>query len=138
MTSDPGRRAYARRRLRPLFCRHLRARRRGQALVEFALIVPVMLLLLVIAIDFGRLFFSYIQISNAAREGAAYGAHAPTNLVEITNKARQETNAQAQAGESAIAVTASCANSAGTPLGSCSLATGGAAGPGNTVTVHVN
>ncbi len=106
--------------------------------MEFALIVPVMLLLLVIAIDFGRLFFSYIQISNAAREGAAFGAHQPTDLVSITAKARQETNAQAQRGESAIVVTASCADSAGTVLASCDLATGGALGAGNTIRVNVN
>ena len=46
----------------------------GQALVEFALVIPVMLLMLAIAIDFGRLFFSYIEITNAAREGARQGA----------------------------------------------------------------
>ena len=129
-------------RLRPRSTRHARRpsspRSRGQALVEFALIVPVMLLLLVIAIDFGRLFFSYIQISNAAREGAAYGSHAPTNLVTITSRALQETNAQAQRGESAITVTAKCNDSAGTALASCSLATGGAAGAGNSITVNVN
>lgn len=129
-------------RLRPRSTRHARRpsspRSRGQALVEFALIVPVMLLLLVMAIDFGRLFFSYIQISNAAREGAAYGSHAPTNLVTITSRALQETNAQAQRGESAIAVTAKCNDSAGTALASCSLATGGAAGAGNSITVNVN
>lgn len=97
-----------------------------------------MLLLLVMAIDFGRLFFSYIQISNAAREGAAYGSHAPTNLVTITSRALQETNAQAQRGESAITVTAKCNDSVGTALASCSLATGGAAGAGNSITVNVN
>lgn len=129
-------------RLRPRTTRQARRlsspRSRGQALVEFALIVPVMLLLLVIAIDFGRLFFSYIQISNAAREGAAYGSHAPTNLVTITSRALQETNAQAQRGESAITVTAKCNDSVGTALASCSLATGGAAGAGNSITVNVN
>src|SRR5712664_2367906 len=75
-------------------------RSRGQALVEFALIVPVMLLLLLIAIDFGRLFFSYVQIHNAAREAASYGSHAPTNTAGMTNVAAQETNSQSQVGES--------------------------------------
>jgi Flp pilus assembly protein TadG len=45
---------------------------RGQGLVEFALILPVMMLILLIAVDFGRLFFTYIQVNNAARE-AAFG-----------------------------------------------------------------
>jgi PKD repeat protein len=113
-------------------------RSRGQALVEFALIVPVMLLLLLIAIDFGRLFFSYVQINNAAREAASFGSRAPTNNTGIANVALQETNSQKQPGESAIVVTTSCKNSAGGALASCALATGGAAGAGNTITVNVN
>lgn len=104
--------------------------------MEFALIVPVLLFLLVIAIDFGRLFFSYIQINNAAREGAAYAMYKPTDLATITSRAQQETNAQAQRGENAITVTASCVNSAGTSI-ACSAATGGP-GAGNRITVNVN
>ena len=48
-------------------------RGRGQALTEFALARPVMLLLL-LAVDFGRLFFSYIAVNNAAREATYYAA----------------------------------------------------------------
>lgn len=134
MTLESGRRLRAR--LRPPAGHARRARRRGQALVEFALIVPILLFLLVIAIDFGRLFFSYIQINNAAREGAAAGMSAPTGLVAITARAQQETNAQAQRGESPITVTTSCVDQAGVPI-ACSLATGGA-GSGNRITVNVN
>jgi len=43
----------------------------GQSIVEYALVFPVFLFLLVIAIDAGRLYFSLIQVHNAAREGAA-------------------------------------------------------------------
>jgi hypothetical protein len=85
--------------------------RRGQALVEFALIVPVMLLMLVIAIDFGRLFFSYIEVSNAAREGANYAAaHAAdattgtTYTTGVMAAALGETDAQAQRGEGGLQV----------------------------------
>jgi Flp pilus assembly protein TadG len=42
--------------------------------VEFALILPLMLLMLLIALDFGRLFFTYIQTANAAREASNYAA----------------------------------------------------------------
>jgi len=45
---------------------------KGQALVEFALILPLLLILVVGALDFGRLFFTKIVITNAAREGAYY------------------------------------------------------------------
>jgi Flp pilus assembly protein TadG len=117
----------------------LRSRRgpktRAQALVEFALIVPVFLFIVVVAIDFGRLFFSYVQINNAAREGAAFGASAPTNSAGIDQSVQAESNAQGQAGEGAITITSSCADSLGNPI-ACTAATGGA-GPGNTITVSV-
>ncbi len=47
---------------------------RGQALVEFALVAPVMLVIMLLAVDFGRLFFTYVAVNNAAREGAFYAA----------------------------------------------------------------
>jgi hypothetical protein len=51
-----------------------RAHKRGQALVEFALVLPLLVVLLVMAIDFGRVFFGWVSINNAARVGAAYAA----------------------------------------------------------------
>ena len=45
-------------------------RRRGQALVEFALVIPLFLLLLVAIFDLGRAVFAWNTLSNAAREGA--------------------------------------------------------------------
>ena len=47
---------------------------RGQALVELAIILPVLLLLVVAAIDLGRLFYAQIAVEGAAREGALYAA----------------------------------------------------------------
>ena len=46
---------------------------RAQNLVEFALIFPVLMLLLFGVVDFGRVFHVLIAISNAAREGARIG-----------------------------------------------------------------
>jgi Flp pilus assembly protein TadG len=43
---------------------------RGQGLVEFALIFPIMILLIVAIFDAGRLVFAYNDITNAARAGA--------------------------------------------------------------------
>jgi PKD repeat protein/Flp pilus assembly protein TadG len=119
-------------------CHSQNARSAGQALVEFALVIPVMLLLLVIAVDFGRLFFSYIEITNAAREGAAVGSHAPSNLIQIQATAGQETSSQRQGGENALTITTSCKDSFGVALANCTLAQGGAAGGGNTITVKVD
>jgi hypothetical protein len=47
---------------------------RGQALVETALLLPVLALLLVMAIDFGRVFFGWVALQNAARIGADFAA----------------------------------------------------------------
>jgi Flp pilus assembly protein TadG len=48
--------------------------RRGQALVEFALIFPVLVLLLLGIFEVGRLVFAYNTLGNAAREGARVAA----------------------------------------------------------------
>lgn len=61
--------------------------RRGQALVELALIVPLLVLMLAIAADFGRAFTAYIAVSSAAREGAAFGMMSPANAAN-TNAIR--------------------------------------------------
>lgn len=42
----------------------------GQALAEFALTIPIFLLLVVALFDVGRAVFSYNALTNAAREGA--------------------------------------------------------------------
>jgi Flp pilus assembly protein TadG len=55
--------------------RAVRKRRdRGQSLIEFALVVPLFLLLMLGLIDFSRLLFTYISIANGAREMARAAA----------------------------------------------------------------
>jgi Flp pilus assembly protein TadG len=46
----------------------------GQSLVESALVLPIIILLLFIAIDLGRAVYGYNTITNAARQGARVGA----------------------------------------------------------------
>lgn len=48
---------------------------RGQSLVEAALLLPILLLLVLGAMDFGRMFYTKIVLTNAAREGANYLAY---------------------------------------------------------------
>ena len=48
------------------------ARRRGQSLVEFALILPILFLLIVNVINFGGMFYAWVTVANAARAGAQY------------------------------------------------------------------
>jgi hypothetical protein len=48
------------------------SRARGQALVEFAIVVPVLFLLFLGIVETGRLVFYMHDLNNAAREGARY------------------------------------------------------------------
>lgn len=50
---------------------------RGQALVEFALILPILVLLLVLALDVGRVFFGWVGLHNAARIAANDAGQSP-------------------------------------------------------------
>jgi Flp pilus assembly protein TadG len=57
--------------------------RLGQALVELALILPILLVLFGSALDLGRLYYSQITINNAAKEGALEAARDTENLAEF-------------------------------------------------------
>jgi len=48
--------------------------RSGQAIVEFALVLPVLVLMLFGAIEFGRAYYDLHLLANAARAGARVGA----------------------------------------------------------------
>jgi len=56
-----------------VICRFLRSSR-GQALVEFALILPFLLMVLLGIAEFGRLLNAYLVLEHAAREGVRLGA----------------------------------------------------------------
>ena len=47
---------------------------RGQALVELAVVLPILALLLVMALDFGRVFFGWVGLQNGARIAADFAA----------------------------------------------------------------
>jgi Flp pilus assembly protein TadG len=51
----------------------------GQSLVELALLFPVLLMLLLGALDLGRVYYAQIAVTNAAREGAMVAANTPTS-----------------------------------------------------------
>jgi Flp pilus assembly protein TadG len=71
--------------------RHLRARRvardHGAAAVEFALVVPLLLLLVFGLVDFGRAYNAKITLAQAAREGARLVALGQANVVSRTQSA---------------------------------------------------
>lgn len=55
-----------------------RRKSRGQSLVEFAISAPVVLLMVLFGVDFGRVFLGWVQLSNAVREAASFAAIYPT------------------------------------------------------------
>jgi Flp pilus assembly protein TadG len=86
------------------------ARGRGQSLVEFALIAPVLLVLALLVLDVGRLFSVWVEITNAAREGAYVASIAysgDTSAQTITNSVIAENSALGiQSGQVSISYSA--------------------------------
>ena len=71
----------------PSSARRDRSRRRGgQSLVEFAVVLPVFLLILAGILDFGLGLYSQMTVINAAREGARLGVVEPGNVAGITDR----------------------------------------------------
>ena len=61
--------------------RRLREQPLGQSFVEFALILPVFLVILSAAIDLGRLAYARVTIANVAREASFQAAQTPTSYL---------------------------------------------------------
>ncbi|MCZ7572252.1 MAG: pilus assembly protein [Ardenticatenaceae bacterium] len=64
----------------------------GQDLVEYALILPLLLLLLLGIMEFGIVIFSYDTIANAAREGARVGIIPANSTADVQNAAMAMTS----------------------------------------------
>jgi Flp pilus assembly protein TadG len=62
---------------------------KGQSLVEFSVSAMFILLLVSGIVDFGRAFFAYMAIRDAAQEGAAYGSAFPLNTAAIEKRVRE-------------------------------------------------
>jgi len=88
-------------------------REQGQSLVEFALSLTVLLVIFLGVFDLGRVFNSVMVITNAAREGAYYGAMHPEDSGGIVAHAMQEAQGS---GITPTAVSVSTSGVSGTPL----------------------
>ena len=97
--------------------RRRRSGERAQSMVEFALILPIFLLVIMATVDFGWALRSYIVVTNAAREGARLGVIGET-----------EANIEARVADS----------SAGLLSADDIEVTGERGAPGTTVTVRVD
>ena len=87
----------------------------GSALVELAVTLPLLVLVMAGAIDFARVFYMGMELTNAARAGAQYGAYNPAQSGDI---AGMQTTATGSVNITGVTATASrtcqCATGAGT------------------------
>lgn len=63
--------------------------------MELGLLAPVLLILALGVIDFGRVYFAYVSVTNGARNGAHYASNSPsaaTNTVAIRDAAMGDMN----------------------------------------------
>ncbi len=92
-----------------------RASTAGGALVELALVLPVLVLVFAGTVDFGRVFYTSQSLVNAARAGVQYGAHSPARSADLSG---MEAVAEASTNTSGITAVASrlcqCASDTGT------------------------
>lgn len=69
--------------------RHRRVRGRGQSLVEFTLIVPIMLTFVGATLDFARVFQAWITLQGATRDAAEYAATNATDASSAQSDAQR-------------------------------------------------
>lgn len=55
---------------------------RAQALVEFAMVLPLLLILVFGIIDFGRALQAYVTVNNSSREGGRLGSINPNGDIQ--------------------------------------------------------
>jgi Flp pilus assembly protein TadG len=90
----------------------------GQSAVEFAIIAPVLLVLLVVASDFARLFFMSIDLNNVARAGAQYGSQTVITAADLAGMRTAATTAGASITGLAVA-SSQCTCTASSTIPAC-------------------
>jgi hypothetical protein len=80
---------------------------RGQSLVEFTLLLPLLMFLLLGLLDVGRLYYAYVAVTDAASEGANYGARNPGDMTQIKLRASEALDGLVQVGTDDVTITSS-------------------------------
>jgi Flp pilus assembly protein TadG len=74
----------------PVLLRSLLRADEGSSLVELAFLTPLLFLLLLGTLDFGRAYYLAMEIAGAAQSGAVYGSTSPTDTTGMTAAATQD------------------------------------------------
>jgi Flp pilus assembly protein TadG len=80
------------------------AARPGQAVVELAIAMPLLALMLFGLVDFGRAYFQYIAVVNAAREGARVAAYGFSNLSNAASPAQDTVQGRIQIADGGLGI----------------------------------
>ena len=91
----------------------------GIALVEFALVAPLLLLLLAGVLDYGMALRTASSVAAAARAGAQYGSGSPASVSDTAGIRAAAVNAAPDAHNLSVTSTAACQCSGGGAV-SCS------------------
>lgn len=75
---------------------------RGQSLVELAISLVILLTLLAGAVEFGMAFFQFVQLRDAAQEGALYGSLNPTDDTGIRARIRDSSASPIDLSDSSV------------------------------------
>jgi Flp pilus assembly protein TadG len=90
-----------------------RQNQKGASMVEMALCMPVLLMFLFGAADFGRVFFTAIEVANAAAAGAYYGSYSTANMTNTSGISTAATNEGADIANLTVTSSQVCQDSQG-------------------------
>jgi Flp pilus assembly protein TadG len=88
---------------------------RGQSLVELAISLVILLWLLSGAVEFGIALFQYVQLRDAAQEGALFGSINPNQPDQIIARARAASNSPIDLTDTGIVTVEVFVDNAATP-----------------------
>jgi Flp pilus assembly protein TadG len=97
----------------------------GNAVIEFALVAPILMALFTGVWDFGNCFLQSQRLASAARAGAQYGIQAPANATDFPGMVQAARN---DANDTAAALTINASQLCFCPNGVAVACTGSCAG----------
>ena len=80
---------------------------RGQSLVELGISLAILIFLLAGAVEFGMAFFQFVQLRDAAQEGALYGSMNPDDVSLIETRIRGSSNSPIDLASGDVTITIS-------------------------------
>ncbi|QHA91310.1 TadE/TadG family type IV pilus assembly protein [Bacillus sp. N1-1] len=75
---------------------------KGQSIVEFALVLPILVMLLFGIIDFGRIFHTYLAIDHASREAARTASIGENDATIVSTAVSSASSIHLTAGQVAV------------------------------------